>query len=336
MTAATRVGLGLVVAALIVALAAPWLAPYDPQEQIDPAAGRLRPPLTRLAVVELADGQRLLADAVERTADGVRIVRAGERRRLDADSVANLTADGVSTWRFHLLGTDRFGRDVWSRLVYGAGVSLPIGLLATGLALTLGVALGALAGAAGGRVDRLVMRLVDAFLAFPRLFLVLALATLFEARMWLVILVLGATGWMGVCRLVRAEVLGVKRRDFVQAARALGKREPAILVEEILPHALTPALVDAALRVGDVVLIEAALSFLGQGVQPPTPSWGNMVAGGSDVLLSAWWVALFPGLAISLCVLGFNLLGDGLRERLDPRAPRPRPGGAAREATRPC
>lgn len=314
-----RAGVSLIALLGIVALAAPWLAPYDPQASIDAAAARHRPPGTRLAAVELTDGGWLLADDVQRTDDGLVTHRLGERRHLIAAEVANLTADGVANGRFYLLGTDRFGRDIWSRLLYGARVSLVIGLLSIFLALTVGVTLGAVAGMRGGWTDLVLMRLVEAFLAFPRLFLALSLAALLQPGPGVVILILGGTGWMAIARLTRSQVLEIRRREYVLAARSLGQGPWRTFARHILPNAATPVLVDASLRVGDVLLLEASLSFLGLGIQPPIPSWGNMVAGGAGALETAWWVTVFPGLAIALTVIGFNLLADGLHGRLDPR-----------------
>ena len=312
-------GLVLIGLLVLVALAAPWLAPYDPEASIDAAAGRYRAPGTRLAAIELSAGGWMLADEVERTDDGLLALRLGETRRLAATEVANLTADGVAASRFYLLGSDRFGRDILSRLLYGARVSLVIGLLSIVLAVTVGLALGAVAGLCGGLTDLLLMRLVEAFLAFPRLFLALALAALLEPGPGVVILILGGTGWMSIARLTRSQVLDIRRRDYVLAAQALGQHPWGIFSRHILPNAITPVLVDASLRIGDVLLLEASLSFLGLGIQPPIPSWGNMVAGGITALETAWWVTVFPGLAIALAVIGFNLLADGLHAGLDPR-----------------
>ncbi len=313
-------GVVLVATLAVAGLLAPWLAPHDPGEQLDPAAGRLRPPGTVLAAVELADGRWLLADRVERTPSGLTIERLGATRRLATAEVRNLTDEGVADRRRFLLGSDRFGRDLASRLLHGARTSLAIGLAALGLALALGVTVGGVAGAAGGAVDRLLMRGVDAFLAFPRIFLILAVAALVPTSPWVVVAVLGGTSWMTLARLVRGQVRSLGRREFVLAARATGQRPWRILTRHLLPNALVPVAVDAALRVGDLILLEASLSFLGLGVQPPTPSWGNMIADGSDLLRAAPWVSTLPGVAIAATVIGFNLLADGLRERLDPRA----------------
>ena len=238
---------------------------------------------------------------------------------LAADEVANLTADGVADHRRFLLGTDGYGRDILSRMIYGARISLLVGSLSVALALTLGLAIGAAAATGPRWLDSVLMRGVDAFLAFPRLFLVLTLTVLLPPSTALVVVVLGMTSWMGLCRLVRAEILGLRERQFILAARSLGLHPLRILWRHLLPNALTPVLVQASLLIGDVILVESSLSFLGLGIQPPTASWGNMVADGRDVLVTAWWVSTFPGLAIVLAVLAFNLLGDRVRDLLDPR-----------------
>ncbi len=320
-----RGGAALVALLALGALGAPWLAPYDPADQTDPAAASHRPPLTRLHAVRTVEGRWLLADRVRRAGGSLALERRGETTTLPIERVVNLTADGVADSRFFLLGSDRLGRDVLSRLLYGARVSLAVGGLALMLALTLGLAVGAVAGAAGGAVDLVLMRAVDAMLAFPTLLLALTAAALLRFSAVTLVLILGGTAWMSVARLVRGEILAIKERDFVLAARAAGERQWRILWRHLLPNALTPVIVDASLRIGDLILVEAALSFLGLGVQPPTPSWGSMIADGRDVLATAWWVAVFPGLAISLAVMAFNLLGDGLRDRHDPHLVRSRP-----------
>ncbi|HUF77567.1 MAG TPA: ABC transporter permease [Thermoanaerobaculia bacterium] len=311
---------GFLVAVLaVVALAAPLLAPYSPSRQLDPAAGRYRPPGTVLAVVELDGELTLLADRVRRIPEGLEVERLGRREVYPASRVSNLTAEGVAGRRVFLLGTDSYGRDLLSRMLHGARISLGVAVLAVGLALTVGLLVGALAGAGPRLLDAVLMRGVDALLAFPWLFLVLALTVLFRPSATLVVLVLGATSWMPISRLVRAEILSLKQREFILAARGLGLHPARILFRHLLPNALSPVLVQATLAVGNVILAESALSFLGFGVQPPTPSWGNIVADGRDVLLTAWWISTFPGLAIVLAVLAFNLLGDRLRDLLDPR-----------------
>lgn len=220
---------------------------------------------------------------------------------------------------FHLLGTDRFGRDVWTRLVYGARISLSVGSLAVLLAVLLGVAVGAAAGFWGGPVRALLLGLTDFMLALPRVVLLLLLAALWQPSAGLVVLVLGLTGWMSIARLVHGEVRALAARPFVEGALALGASRGRVLVRHILPNSLTPVIVAAALGVGNAITLEAGLSFLGLGVQPPAPSWGNMIASGRDTLVNAPWVATAPGVALVLVVVACTLLGDAVRDAL--RAP---------------
>lgn len=217
---------------------------------------------------------------------------------------------------FHLLGTDAFGRDLFARMMLAARVSLLVGLLGSVLAGSVGIAVGGVAAWVGGTVDRVSMAVSDALLAIPRLVLLLVCAALWRPGVAMVIVVLMATGWMGVARLVRAEVLGVRARPYVEAARALGAAPRRILWRHVLPNAMAPAVVAITLGVGSAILLESGLSFLGLGIQPPQPSWGNMIADGRGALVVAPWVALAPGLALIVTVLACTLLGDALRDRL--------------------
>lgn len=262
-----RIGLGLVVLLLLVALLAPLLTRHDPTA-IDLAAA------------------------------------------LEGPSAA------------HWLGTDVQGRDVWARLAHGARVSLAVGVVSQVIALALGVALGLVAGYYGRRIDDLVMRLADVTLAFPTLLLLIAMAAALSPSLGTVIVTIGVVGWAGMARLVRGQVLVVREAEYVQAERALGAGDARILLRHVLPNVVAPVVIAATLGVAGAIMAEAALSFLGLGVQPPTPSWGAMIADGRDLsqLRNAPWTSLAPGLAIGAAVLGFNLLGDALRDALDPRA----------------
>jgi peptide/nickel transport system permease protein len=222
------------------------------------------------------------------------------------------------SWAFPL-GTDDLGRDVLTRILFGARISLLVGFVAVGIATAIGIVLGALAGYYGRWVDSLIMRFVDIMLCFPTFFLILAVVAFLEPSIWNIMIIIGLTGWMGVARLVRAEFLSLRERDFVLAARTAGARDGRIIFRHILPNALSPILVSATLGVAGAILTESALSFLGIGVQPPTPSWGNMLIAGKQTLGTAWWLSAFPGLAILVTVLGYNLLGEGIRDALDPR-----------------
>jgi peptide/nickel transport system permease protein len=219
----------------------------------------------------------------------------------------------------YYLGTDHLGRDILSRLIYGARISLVIGICAVSLAGTMGTLLGLVAGYRGGRIDDLCMRLTDTMLAMPFILLALAVIAVLGSSLRNIIFVLGATSWVSYARVVRAEVLTLRTREFVAAAKALGSHGTRIVFRHLLPNVLTPVIVIATLEVARMIILESALSFLGLGVQPPTPTWGGMLADGRAYLSTAWWFATVPGLCIMLSVLGINLLGDWLRDVLDPR-----------------
>jgi len=219
----------------------------------------------------------------------------------------------------HLMGTDALGRDVFTRVLYGGRVSLWVGFVAVGISSAIGLVLGLVSGYYGKVVDEIIMRGVDVMLCFPSFFLILAVIAFLEPSLMNIMVVIGLTSWMGVARLVRAETLTLRERDFVLAARSAGAGPVRVIFKHILPNALAPVLVSATLGVAGAILVESSLSFLGLGVQPPDASWGNMLTDGKEVLGVAWWLSVFPGLAILFTVLGYNLLGESLRDRLDPR-----------------
>ncbi len=219
----------------------------------------------------------------------------------------------------HLLGTDELGRDLLSRIIWGSRVSLKVGFVAVGIAILIGIIVGALAGFYGGWTDAILMRFVDIMLAFPTFFLILAVISILDQNIFTIMVVIGLTSWMDVARLVRAEFLSLKEKDFVGAAKAVGASDKRLIFTHILPNALSPVFVAATFGVAGAILIESGLSFLGLGVQPPDPSWGNILTAGKDNIEVAWWLSFFPGFAILITVLSYNLVGEGLRDALDPR-----------------
>ena len=264
------VGLVVVGAVIVTALAAPWLSPFDPIEQ--DIANRLKPPAWR-----------------------------------------------DTAGRVHPLGTDHLGRDLLARVIFGAQPALLVGFAAVAISGVLGLVTGLVAGYFGGWIDDVLMRLADIQLAFPFILLAIAVIGVLGPSLATIIVVIGVSSWVVYARIVRSATLSLREREFVQAARALGGRDGHVLVRHVLPNAFTPWLVVATLDMARVIVIESALSFLGLGVQPPTPTWGGMLADGRVYISTAWWLATFPGLAILVTVLGINLFGDGLRDTLDPR-----------------
>lgn len=219
----------------------------------------------------------------------------------------------------HLMGTDEYGRDVFTRMLYGARISMSVGLIAVLISAIIGIILGSVSGYFGGVIDNIIMRFVDIVLTIPTLFLILILVVFLGPSIFNIMLIIGLTSWTDIARIMRAEVMSLKKSAFVDAARLIGLRKRDIIIKHILPNALSPVFVYMTFGISGAILIESGLSFLGLGVQPPTPSWGNILTAGKDYIHSAWWMVAYPGLAIFLSVFGFNILGEGLRDFLNPK-----------------
>jgi peptide/nickel transport system permease protein len=341
------------------AFLAPFIAPFNPFDQQDFLVTAYQPPLTRLEALVMKDPKNLsiplqtgntpeirLANSLIndfqalRTRNELHALKFVNEYRIDGEKisyrqgirnkempVANLVNPETATQarpafvrtRTFILGTDQYGRDILSRVIYGSRISLSIGFLVVLISVTLGTVIGVSSGYFGGWIDAVTMRIVDVLIAFPALFLILIIIATFGNSIYLIVTTLSFTGWMGVSRIVRSQVLSLKEQEFILAARSLGLSNMRIIFRHLVPNTLTPVIIAATLRIGSIILTEAGLSFLGLGVQPPVPSWGNIINEGRDSLLNYWWISTFPGIAILSTVVCFNLIGDGVRDALDPR-----------------
>uniref|UniRef100_Q3ARF6 Peptide ABC transporter, permease protein, putative n=1 Tax=Chlorobium chlorochromatii (strain CaD3) TaxID=340177 RepID=Q3ARF6_CHLCH len=337
------------------AFLAPFLAPFSPYDQQDFLVTAYQPPFTRVTALVLQEPKNLIIPKQAGSGTGVDIansvigdvqhlknrnqphaIKYVNSYRIEGDNVlyqqgirnrtiakaallTNSNGNPVIESRIFLLGTDQYGRDILSRVIYGSKISLSIGFLVVLISVTLGTIIGVSSAYFGGWIDAIAMRIVDVLIAFPALFLILIIIATFGNSIYLIVLTLSFTGWMGVARMVRSQVLSLKEQEFILAAQSLGFSTTRIIFRHLVPNSLTPVIIAATLRIGSIILTEAGLSFLGLGVQPPTPSWGNIINEGRDSLLNYWWISTFPGLAILTTVVCFNLIGDGVRDALDPR-----------------
>ncbi len=337
------------------AFMAPFLSPFNPFEQQDFLVTAYKPPLSRIDALILKDtkgvtiplrkgstledrltntlitdfktlknrnepNKLIFVDSYRRVGDRIIYFQGPREKAIPLDRlVSTETHRDVVVTRTFILGTDQYGRDIMSRVIYGSKISLSIGFLVVLISVTLGTVIGVSSGYFGGMTDNILMRIVDVLIAFPALFLILIIIATFGNSIFLIVITLSFTGWMGVSRIVRSQVLSLKEQEFILAAKSLGLSHLRIIFRHLIPNTLTPVIVAATLRIGSIILTEAGLSFLGLGVQPPTPSWGNIINEGRDSLLNHWWISTFPGIAILSTVVCFNLIGDGVRDALDPR-----------------
>ncbi|MEI6757132.1 MAG: ABC transporter permease [Chlorobium sp.] len=336
------------------AFLAPFIAPFSPYDQQDFLVTAYQPPFSRLNALILKQPKNLIIPLQSGTGTTVKlanslisdfqtlktrnepnairfvneyrvegsqvIYRQGIRTKTIAlGELAGTSKNNIAVTRTFILGTDQYGRDILSRVIYGSKISLSIGFLVVLISVTLGTIIGVSSGYFGGWIDAIMMRIVDVLIAFPALFLILIIIATFGNSIYLIVITLSFTGWMGVARIVRSQVLSLKEQEFILAAKSLGLSNMRIIFRHLAPNTLTPVIIAATLRIGSIILTEAGLSFLGLGVQPPTPSWGNIINEGRDSLLNYWWISTFPGIAILTTVVCFNLVGDGVRDALDPR-----------------
>jgi peptide/nickel transport system permease protein len=336
------------------AFLAPFIAPFSPYDQQDFLVTAYQPPLTQLEALVLRQPKNLIIPLQQGSGTTVQLanslisdfqllktrnepnaIRFVDEYRIKGSSVlyrqgirtktiaigelARVRNNNIAITRTFILGTDQYGRDILSRVIYGSKISLSIGFLVVLISVTLGTVIGVTSGYFGGWIDALMMRIVDILIAFPALFLILIIIATFGNSIYLIVITLSFTGWMGVARIVRSQVLSLKEQEFILAAKSLGLSSMRIIFRHLAPNTLTPVIIAATLRIGSIILTEAGLSFLGLGVQPPTPSWGNIINEGRDSLLNYWWISTFPGIAILTTVVCFNLIGDGVRDALDPR-----------------
>ena len=336
------------------AFLAPFIAPFSPYDQQDFLVTAYQPPLARLDALVLNQPKNLIIPLQKGTGTSIDLANSlitdfqrlktrnepnairfvneyhlegdkviyhqGMRTKTIAlDELAKTKENKIAVTRTFILGTDQYGRDILSRVIYGSKISLSIGFLVVLISVSLGTVIGVTSGYFGGWIDAIMMRIVDVLIAFPALFLILIIIATFGNSIYLIVITLSFTGWMGVARIVRSQVLSLKEQEFILAAKSLGLSNMRIIFRHLAPNTLTPVIIAATLRIGSIILTEAGLSFLGLGVQPPTPSWGNIINEGRDSLLNYWWISTFPGIAILTTVVCFNLIGDGVRDALDPR-----------------